>query len=338
MASFIDLLLVGIINGVIILGSILLHELAHSIVAQKYGLKVKEIELYLFGGASKIEEEPKTPKSEIIISAVGPLSSLILGGLLLIILFTIPIPFPVGVIITLFYSGVSNVGLGLFNLLPAFPIDGGRILRAFLWARRKNLISATKTASRIGTFFAYGLMAFGFIQILLFGLLNGFWMIIIGTFLNNQTKQSYLQVVNQEALSHLNAKDMVSLPRMEIPFTLTISEAIDHYFMLYKKSYFPVMKNGQIVGIIHIDDIKRIPINERSRMIVGYIMRNITDFPMIYDNDLGSDVMKTFLKIDKKPELIVVKEHGADYIVGLIGKDDIVSSINFCKLNPEKCE
>jgi len=336
--SLVDLILIGIVNGVIILGSILLHELAHSIVAQKYGLKVKEIELYLFGGVSKIEEEPRTPKSEILISAVGPISSLLIGGLLLLVLFIIPIPLSVGVIITLFYSGISNIGLGLFNLLPAFPIDGGRILRAFLWYRRKNLVSATKTASRIGSFFAYGLMALGFIQILLFGFINGFWMIIIGTFLNNQTRQSYLQVLNQETLSHLNARDMLSMPRMEISFMLTVNEAIKHYFMLYKKSYFPVIKNGQIVGVIHIDDIKRIPINQRSDLIVGYIMRSIDDFPFIYDDDLGSEVMKKFVKIDKKPELIVVKEHGADYILGLIGKEDIVSSLNFCNLNPDKCE
>ena len=336
--SLIDLLLVGIINGLIILASILTHELAHSIVAQRYGLKVKEIELYLFGGASKIEEEPRTPKSEIIISAVGPLSSLMIGGLLLLLLlYVLPISLPLGVAITLFYSGISNIGLGLFNLLPAFPVDGGRILRAALWAKRKNLVAATKTASKVGTFFAYGLIIYGFIQFILFGL-NGIWLILIGSFLNNQTRQSYLQVLNEESLSHLNAKDMISLPRLEIPFDLTLSEAISQFFMLYKKDYFPVIKNGTIVGIIHINDIKKVPIEQRSEFMVGYTMRKLNDFPSIYDDDSGKQVMKKFIQMETKPQLLIVKEHGDDFILGLIGKDDLVSSLKFCQLNPEKCK
>ncbi|MFX0027132.1 MAG: M50 family metallopeptidase [Candidatus Hermodarchaeota archaeon] len=335
--SLIDLLLIGIVNGLIILASILIHEMAHSIVAQRYGLKVKEIELYLFGGASKIEEEPKTPKSEIVISVVGPISSLVIGGILLLLLFTLPLSLPLGVLITLFYSGISNIGLGLFNLLPAFPVDGGRILRGILWAKRKNLVSATKTASRVGTFFAYGLIAYGFVQLLLYGL-NGIWLIIIGSFLSNQTRQSYLQVLNEETLSHLNAKDMISLPAFEIPFDLTLSEAVSQFFMLYKKEYFPVIKNGLIIGIIYFDDIRKVPLEQRSELIVGYAMRKLNNFPSIYDDDSGKQVMKKFIQMETKPQLLIVKEHGDDFILGLIGKDDLVSSLRFCQLNPEKCK
>jgi len=120
----------------------LIHELSHSLVAQKYDLDVREIELYLFGGVSKIEEEPRTPKSEMIISVVGPLSSLLIG-LGLLALFFLPINLPSVISITLLYSGISNVGLSLFNLFPAFPIDGGRILRAFLWKRKNDQFSNT---------------------------------------------------------------------------------------------------------------------------------------------------------------------------------------------------
>lgn len=333
--SLIDLLLVGIINGLIILASILVHELAHSIVAQRYGLKVKEIELYLFGGVSKIEEEPRTPKSEIIISVVGPISSLLIGGILLLLLYSVPLSLPLGVLITLFYSGVSNIGLGLFNLLPAFPVDGGRILRGILWAKRKNLVSATKIASKVGSFVAYGLIAYGFIQFLLYGL-NGLWLILIGSFLNNQTRQSYLQVLNEETLSHLNAKDMISLPTLEIPFDLTLSETISQFFMLYEKEYFPVIKNGLIIGIIHLDDIKKVPIEQRSELMVGYVMRKLNNFPSIYDNDSGKQVMKKFIQMEAKPQLLIVKDHGDDFILGLIGEDDLVSSLKFCQSNPEK--
>ena len=336
-ATIIDLIVVGLINGLVILGSILVHEIAHSAVAQKYGLKVSEIELYLFGGASKIEEEPKTPKSEILITIVGPLSSLLLGGIFLLIVFGIPLPLPTILVVTLLYSGISNIGLGLFNLLPAFPIDGGRILRAYLWYRRKDIISATKTASRIGSFFAYGLMAYGLLQIFLFGFLNGFWLIIIGSFLNNQTKQAYIQTVNELTLAKLNVKDMINMPRLEIPFNLTVEEALKHYFMVYKKDFFPVVRNGQIEGVLHIEDIKNIPAERRNKLIVGYVMRSINEFPSISDKDNGKDALKNLMKLENEPNLVVVRDESDDYVLGFIGKGELVSSLRFCRLNPEKC-
>jgi len=336
-ASLTELILVGIINGMIILFSILIHELAHSLVAQKYGLKVSEIELYLFGGASKIEEEPRTPKSEMIISVVGPLSSIIIGGIFLLILNYIPINLSAIILVTLLYSGISNIGLGIFNLLPAFPLDGGRILRAFLWYRKKDIISATKTASRIGSIFAYGIMAYGILQIFLFGFFNGFWLIIIGTFLNNQSKQSYIQTVNEKVLSTINAGEMISMPRLEIPFDISIDAAIQHYFNIYKKPYFPVIKGDHIVGVIHIEDIRKIPSNRRSEYIVGYAMKHLSNFPSIFEKEDGKEVMKRLLRMKSKPQLLIVKEEVDNYVLGFIGEDDLVNSLKFCKLNPEKC-
>lgn len=336
-ASLTELILVGIINGVIILFSILIHELAHSLVAQKYGLKVSEIELYLFGGASKIEEEPRTPKSEMIISVVGPLSSIIIGGVFLSILYYIPFNLSAIILVTLLYSGISNIGLGIFNLLPAFPVDGGRILRAFLWYRKKDIISATKTASRIGSIFAYGIMAYGILQIFLFGFFSGFWLIIIGSFLNNQTKQSYIQTVNEKALSTIHAGEMISMPRLEIPFDISIDAAIQHYFNIYKKPYFPVIRGDNIVGVIHIEDIRKIPSNQRSEYIVGYAMKHLSNFPSIFEKEDGREVMKRLVRMKSKPQLLIVKEESDNYILGFIGEDDLVNSLKFCKLNPEKC-
>ncbi|MFX1316432.1 MAG: site-2 protease family protein [Promethearchaeota archaeon] len=334
--SLVEIIIVGLTSGIIILFSILIHELAHSIVAQKYGLKVSEIELYLFGGVSKIEEEPTTPKSEILISAVGPLSSLIIGGIFISIVILIPIALPTFIFIILFYTGITNIGLAIFNLIPAFPIDGGRILRAILWQRRDNIISATKTASKIGSFFAYGLIAYGFFQIFLFGFFSGLWLIIIGSFLNNQTKHSYYQILNETTLSKISARDMISMPRLEIPFDMLISDAVREYFMLYKKSYFPVIRGDEIVGVIYIDDIKKIPLKHRSNYIVGYAMRKVSDFPFIDGQDNGKIAMKKLMSKREKPHLIIVKDNN-DYILGIIGKDELSLSLRFCQLNTDKC-
>ena len=335
--SLMELFIVGILSSVIILISILLHELTHSLIAQKYGLIVSEIELFLFGGVSKIEKEPETPKSEMVIAIVGPLSSLIIGFSFLMVVFLSPIILSPIIYVSLLYTGISNIGLGLFNLIPAFPIDGGRVLRAFLWYRRRDILSATKTASRVGSFFAYGLMVYGVLQAFLFGFFNGFWLVLIGSYLNRQTKQAYIQVKNEALLSTLYAKEMMSIPHLEIPFDTLISDAVKDYFMIYKRPYFSVIQGVTIVGVVHINDIKKIPQNQRHQYIVGYVMRKASGFPSIDERETGKEVMRKLVLTKNNPRLVVVKETNNDYVLGFIGEDEIISTIRFCQLNPEKC-
>lgn len=335
--SLMELFIVGILSSVIILISILLHELTHSLVAQKYGLIVSEIELFLFGGVSKIEKEPETPKSEMVIAIVGPLSSLIIGFSFLIVVFLSPIILSPIIYVSLLYTGISNIGLGLFNLIPAFPVDGGRVLRAFLWYRRHDILSATKTASRVGSFFAYGLMVYGVLQAFLFGFFNGFWLVLIGSYLNRQTKQAYIQVKNEAILSTLYAKEIMSIPHLEIPFDTLISDAMKNYFMIYKRLYFSVIQGETIVGVVHINDIKKIPQNQRHQYIVGYVMRKASGFPSIDERETGKEVMRKLVLMKNNPRLVVVKETNDDYVLGFIGEDEIISTIRFCQLNPEKC-
>ena len=335
--SLMELVIVGILSSVIILISILLHELTHSLVAQKYGLIVSEIELFLFGGVSKIDKEPETPKSEMVIAIVGPLSSLIIGFSFLMVVFLSPIILSPIIYVSLLYTGISNIGLGLFNLIPAFPVDGGRVLRAFLWYRRHDILSATKTASRVGSFFAYGLMVYGVLQAFLFGFFNGFWLVLIGSYLNRQTKQAYIQVKNEAILSTLYAKEIMSIPHLEIPFDTLISDAMKNYFMIYKRLYFSVIQGETIVGVVHINDIKKIPQNQRHQYIVGYVMRKASGFPSIDERETGKEVMRKLVLMKNNPRLVVVKETDDDYVLGFIGEDEIISTIRFCQLNPEKC-
>jgi len=312
----------------------LIHELSHSLVAQKYDLDVREIELYLFGGVSKIEEEPRTPKSEMIISVVGPLSSLLIG-LGLLALFFLPINLPSVISITLLYSGISNVGLSLFNLFPAFPIDGGRILRAFLWKRKNDLLSATKTASKVGTIIGYGFIIYGFFQIFISGFLSGIWLILIGSFLNSSAKQSYLQTKNDVILSNIGVKDILSVPLIGIPIEKDLNLAIRDYFVPYKKSYFPVIQNDEIVGIIHFNDISKIPLWERAKYNVGYFMRKLTEFQFIDDNLSGKEVLKKLNKLTQGPLLLIVEEKDSKEIIGFVGKSDLISSLEFWNPNIE---
>ncbi|MFX1364005.1 MAG: site-2 protease family protein [Promethearchaeota archaeon] len=330
-SNIFDLIIVGLINGIIILFSILIHELTHSLIAQKYGLKVSEIELYLFGGVSKIEQEPKNPKSELIISIFGPISSLLIGAILLTILFLIPSNINLILKVTLFYSGITNIGLGLFNIIPAYPIDGGRVLRAILWNKRHDMLSATKTASKVGNYIAYGLMGYGFISMLFFGLLNGLWLVIIASFLNNQSRQAYIQTLNEFTLSKLSVKELIRIPKVAIPFNKTVGEAIRNYFIPYNKVYFPVIQGGNIVGIIHLEDIKKVPITQRDDIIVGYLMKKISQFPTISQNKTGKDALIELKQMKDRPHLVIVKENKQNKIIGYIGEDDILTSLKFLR-------
>jgi len=326
-----ELLLVGIVNGVLILVAILIHELAHSLMALRYGIKVSEIELYLFGGISKMEEEPKTPRSEFNISIVGPLSSFILGAAFLIFYF-LPITLPAWVLVTLFYSGITNIGLGIFNLLPAFPMDGGRVLRAFLWSRRNDMLSATKTASKVGSFFGYSLMVLGLIQLLFMGF-SGFWLIMMGMFLNSAAKSSYKQTVNDLALSSINIKDLlVGARKFVIPYELPLIEALKNYFMIFSQVYFPVVKEaGNIIGIIHFEDISKIPIEQRSQYIVVDIMIPISNFPTIQEDGSGKDALRKLLYMEERPQIIVVQSYNQE-IIGFLDERDVFNALKLMEL------
>ena len=336
-ATLTDIFLVGVLNGIIILVSILIHELFHSLMAQRYGLTVSEIELYLFGGVSKIKDEPRTPKSEFIISGIGPLSSLILGFLFFIALAFTPSTMPIWLSTTLLYSGISNIALGFFNLLPAFPMDGGRVLRAYLWRKRNNILSATKTASRIGTFIGYSLMVYGVVQILFLGSLGGFWLIIMGSFLSNAAKKSYIQTVNEVTLSNINIKDLMGAHKLGIPFDLPISDAIRDYFMTYRRSFFPVIRGEEITGIIHFEDIKKIPMEERTKFIVGYAERSLSEFPDIYEEGSGKDALRKLIEMKNLPHVIVIRNKFDNEITGMISEYDLYNAIKFCQLHPGVC-
>lgn len=331
------LIIVGIVNGLIMLFSIFAHELMHSLMAQHYNLNVSEIEFHMFGGVSRIEEEPKTPRSEMFIAAVGPLTSLIIGTILLMainiqLIFSNTSPSPI-IFTTLLYSGFSNLALGIFNLLPAFPMDGGRILRAYLWKKKENLLAATKTASKVGKIISYGLIAYGFIQIFLFGVIGGLWLIVIGWFLNSTSKNAYTQTKYQVKLSKINTGEIFDSLENKISTNSTISDAIRDYFIKYKETYFPVADdNGKVIGIIDIEKIKNIPRNSRKEHKVGDYMKEISKFPIVDDDSSAKEAFNKLNFMKEKPRVVVVKNKETNEVKGFIGKNEILGALKISKL------
>jgi Zn-dependent protease/CBS domain-containing protein len=317
----------------------------HSIFALRHGLKVTEIEFYLFGGVSNIEEEPKTPRSETIIAVVGPVSSLVIGGVLLISLLIINLVigiqlqslFPAGYVI-MYYLGISNVGLGFFNLLPAFPMDGGRLLRAYLWKRRNSLIDATRTASNVGKYFGYGMTGYGIISFISSSIPNfpvlpgGFWFIILGLFLSRSAQRAFQQTLYEFKLSKLSAGSISNPVQKTIPFESTIEEAIRNFYMKHRKSFFPVERDGEIVGLVHIDDIKDIPVGQRDDKIIGYSTKKIKAFPKIQEDETAKDAYRKLAQTEISPRIVVVESKEGEEIVGFITEGEIRSALRVSEL------
>ena len=271
----------GILGAIVLFISVLLHELSHSIVAKRYGYKVRQIVLFVFGGVSEIRDEPKEEyKKEFTIAIVGPISSFVLAGLFAAVwfvlvqtgitgigqtdasLFALPpppqqqeqaqrlIPSMISdeeVALTIAqgvmrYGIIVNILLGGFNLLPAFPLDGGRVLRAGLMRWRGNYHEATKTAVRIGIGISYGLMAFGFLTIFSGSFTGGIWLILIAWFLQSGA-QSYLQ--QQEitsALSGIRLYQIMNTQFIAVTQSMNIKEVLEDYFNIHRKSELPVVE------------------------------------------------------------------------------------------------
>lgn len=270
----------GILGAIILLISVLLHELSHSIVAKRYGYKVRQIILFVFGGVSDIRDEPKEEyKKEFTIAIVGPISSFALAGLFAVAwfvlvqvdtntttsqmntpLFALPQPqqqeqgetspagtsdqWVIGSIAQgiMRYGIIVNILLGGFNLLPAFPLDGGRVLRAGLMRWRGNYHDATKTAVKVGVWISYGLMAFGFLTILTGSFTGGIWLILIAWFLQSGA-QSYLQQHEiTSALSGVRLYQIMNTQFVAVTQSMNIQEVLEDYFNIHRKSELPVVE------------------------------------------------------------------------------------------------
>ncbi len=331
--NIINFILVGLINGLIILGSIIAHELMHSIISLSHGLNVSKIDLYLFGGVSNIEEEPKTPQSEIMISVVGPAISLLIGVVFLVLYYTpasLSIPLLGILAITLWYSGISNIVLGIFNLIPAFPMDGGRILRAYLWNKRNDLISATETAANVGYYFGWAMVGYGLIGIIFMpGIFGGFWFIILGFFLSQSSRQALKQTIYEYKLSKISVREIQNIPAVKIPHDIMVSKAISDYFMKHRFTYFPVIQNEEIIGLITIKHIKDIPLEQRSELRVEEIMGHVSQYPSISEEQTAKDAFQK-LQQQEEPKFFIVKRKGT--ITGFIGQNEIRSSLRLSDL------
>ena len=262
--------IMGVAGAVGLLVSIVFHELWHSLVARRFGLPMRGITLFIFGGVAEMSDEPPSAKAEFLMAVAGPLSSVVLGGIFLAVGFIgHGGRWPVPVVGVMDYLGFLNLVLAAFNFIPAFPLDGGRVLRSILWGWKNDIHWATRVASGVGTGFAYILMAVGVFQFLLGSLIGGVWMFLIGLFLRGASQMSYRQLLLRDALQGEKVRDFMKADPVTVPPGLTVQELIDRYILKHHYKMYPVVEDGRLVGCVTLSQVKDVPRDEWNARRVG---------------------------------------------------------------------
>jgi len=249
--------------------SVLLHELSHAFVAQRYGMTVPSITLFVFGGVSSIAGEMRTAREEFAVAIAGPLMSWVLAALFGLLWVVTRGTVAGGVF---GYLAWINGALGLFNLLPGFPLDGGRVLRSLVWGRSKSIVRATRVAASVGTIIAYIMIGAGLLSVFYFGLLGGIWYVLIGLFLKSAAEGSYQAMLADRALRNVDAAAVMQPPSTPIDASMTVQQLVDERLLRVAERAYLVGSDGHVVGLVTATDITRLPREQWARTPVAKVM------------------------------------------------------------------
>jgi Zn-dependent protease/CBS domain-containing protein len=317
----------GLITSVLFFGSVLAHELMHSIVSQRQGVPVQSITLFFLGGVSQISSEPKQPKDEFRMAIIGPLSSLIIGGIFFGIYFglrhvdTFAVQFITAIA---FWLGYINVFLGVFNLIPGFPLDGGRVLRSLIWWRSGNLKSATRIASTIGRAVGF-ILIFGGIWFIFTGnWINGILLALIGWFLESAAVGSYQQLLMQDMLKGHVASEVMSRDCAVIPPDTTIDQLVHGNVLASGRRCFPVVSDSQIMGMVTLHNIKAVPREQWSTETVKEAMTPFDKLKWVQPDEELSSVLQ--ILTENNINQVPVVQDGE--IVGMVSRENLLNFVN----------
>jgi len=258
----------GIISTILIFVSILLHELGHSLVAIREGISIKKITLFIFGGVAHMEEEPKSPAGELKIALFGPGVSIVLGFIFLAFYYlTTP---EIALNHVLRFLAQVNFVVGIINLIPAFPLDGGRVLRAGLWHIMKSMIRATRAAAFVGSVFAFLAIGIGFVMIFQTSWW-GLWYIFLGWMLYQAGQSSYVQLVFHQALKGVPVSQIMSTEVQTVSPNVTLDRLVEKFYK-YRFGAFPVADNGRLRGLVDFNQVRGVPSEEWPNTPVSRIM------------------------------------------------------------------
>lgn len=283
----------GALTAACFLISLLAHEISHSVVARRYGIEVESITLWLFGGVSSLHGEATTPDADFRIAVVGPLTSLGIGvgaGALGALLWVAGAP---DLIVTVMvWLGSINGMLALFNLAPAAPLDGGRILRAWLWKRRGDRLSAAVSATRAGRVFGYVLIGLGLVEFASGFGIGGLWLVFLGWFvITAANHEEYATRVTSE-LAGIAVRDVMTPEPVTAPAYLTVEEMLDQFVLRHRCSAFPLTsRDGHVVGLVTLSRLKHVPPAKRTSTLVGEVAWSVDEIPTSMPEEMLVDLV-----------------------------------------------
>jgi Zn-dependent protease/CBS domain-containing protein len=293
--------LVAAITSLLFLASVLGHELSHSLVARRLGVRITSITLFLFGGASSMEAEPKRARDEALIALAGPLASLAIAAAFLVVSLLVGEPHVAAVFSWL---ALINLSLGIFNLVPGFPMDGGRVLRAVLWRIRGDRVTATRIAAVVGQLVGYLMIALGVLLALRpGGLLNGIWLGLIGYFISNAAETSVVQLGIERTLHGVRVRDVMDVDPASVAPNESVADLV-HERMLHgeHRTFLVRHDDGGLAGLVTLTDVRRIPREDWEQARVTDIMTRFPDLATIGPDD------------DVESALRVIQTRGVDQL------------------------
>ncbi|MFH0925788.1 MAG: site-2 protease family protein [bacterium] len=321
----------GIIGGLGLFLSIIFHEFWHSIVARKFGLPMKGITLFIFGGVAEMNDEPPSPFAEFTMAIAGPLSSIALA-FMFYGMFTLGkrMEWPVALNGIIAYLATINGVLAAFNLVPAFPLDGGRVLRSILWGIKKDLRWATRVSSRIGMGFGTFLIVLAVLQIIRGNFIVGMWWFLIGLFLRNVANMSYQQLLLRQGLEGEPIRRFMKTDPITVSPSTSIKRLVEDYIYQLHYKMFPVVNDSdRLIGCVATKQVKDIPKEEWGEKTVGDILTQCSQENTISPN---ADAVKALTLMNQTDSSRLMVTEG-NHLVGVIALKDMLKFLSL-KVEP----
>lgn len=302
--------------------SIILHELAHALVARKYGIPMHGITLFIFGGVAQMTQEPPSAKSEFMMAIAGPIASVLIGlGLYGIAAASQGVIFSRPIFGIISYLAFINIILAAFNMVPAFPLDGGRVLRSILWNWKNNLRRATRISSAIGSGFGILLIVLGIFAFISGNFVGGLWWFLIGMFLRSASQMSYQQLLLRTSLEGERIECFMERKPMTVSPALPLQDLVENYIYKFQYKMFPVVEQEKLLGCVTTKQIKDIPKEEWEQRTVGEVAKDCST-----DNSISpqADAVKALstMKRTGNSRLMVVEN---SHLVGIVALKDMLN-------------
>jgi Zn-dependent protease len=318
----------GLVATVLFFASLLVHELSHSLMARREGIPVRRITLFIFGGVAQIASEPRSPGAELRIAVVGPLTSAVLGAVFIKLASLVPTTHGGLALLhsNLFYLGAFNLVIAAFNSLPAFPLDGGRILRSLLWLWWKDLRRATGVAAGLGKVLGYGLAGVGLWEMVARGeVAAGLWRVALGWLLAAVAEQEYQRASAMARLGGLRVADFMSSPPITVPADMDLEQFAHAYEFMLRHGAYPVVSEGRVKGMLEREVLRATPRHLWPVTTVAAVMQPLEAPEMVIEADAPLDEVLSRLTDTGRSRLLVVNERGE--LVGIISHSDVLRAL-----------